>query len=186
MTPAVAQYLMGRGIGRDTSDRFQLGYVNDPTTGHERYAGRLSIPSIGPTGRIYNLRFRALKPEQEPKYLGIPGMPTRLFNVRAILEASDTLCVAEGEIDCISLEACGFHAIGVPGANAWKRHHARMLHGFREVLIFGDGDSAGFKFATTVAESLRNGRVIPIPEGQDVNHILANDGEEAVIALTEG
>ncbi len=75
------------------------------------------------------MRFRSVD-GAEPKYLGISGALIRLFNLRAIAEAEDLICITEGEIDAISLESVGLPAVGVPGANSWKRHHARLFNGF--------------------------------------------------------
>jgi DNA primase len=180
----VLPYLRGRGIDRATSERFRLGYVADPITGHEQYKGRLVIPSIGPAGNVYGLRFRSLD-GSEPKYLGLSGQVTRLFNVRAINEADDIICITEGEIDAISLAVAGLNAVGVPGASAWKRHHARLFVGFAKVYVFGDGDPAGRLFASTVCESLRNSQPVPMPEGLDINSILVGTGIESVLALME-
>lgn len=175
-------YLLGRGIDLATSERFRLGYVADPITGHEQYKGRLAIPSIGPSGNVYGLRFRALD-GSEPKYLGISGQVTRLFNVRAIGEAEDIISITEGEIDAISLEVAGLHAVGVPGASAWKRHHARLFAGFSKVYVFGDGDPAGRLFVTQVCEAIRTSVPIRMQEGTDVNAVLVNEGVEAIRAL---
>lgn len=180
--PDVLPYLLARGIDRDTAEEFRLGFVADPISGHEKFKGRLAIPSLGPTGNAYGLRFRAVD-DAEPKYLGIAGQLTRLFNVRAITEAQDILCITEGELDAISLGVAGFHAVGAPGSNSWKRHHPRMFVGFLRVLVFGDGDAAGQKFAIEVCESLRNSINVRLPDGADVNSILVSEGPESIQAI---
>jgi DNA primase len=178
------QYLEARGINQDTARRFRLGSVESALPGHEQYMGMLSIPSLVVTHPV-SVRFRALDPEQKPKYLGLPGITTRLFNLRAVYEAGEVIAITEGEIDAITLEQMGQSAVGVCGSNNWHKHHPRIFTGFRKVLIFGDGDEAGQKFANRVYESLTTDTVairVPLPQGEDVNSMF-NTQREALEEL---
>lgn len=177
--PHAADYLADRGINPDTAVRFRLGVVADPITGHEQFTGRLAIPSLGLDDAPYAVRFRAMNGE-EPKYMGIGGMFTRLFNLRAILRPGETIHITEGELDALILEQAGFSAVGVPGANAWKRHHPRMFAGFGKVFIWGDGDKAGQEFARTVFNSLETGIIVGMNPGQDVNDLFLSEGVEGL------
>jgi DNA primase len=180
VNPAV-EYLLGRGIGRESIESFRLGFVSEPISGHEQYQGCISIPSLGPSG-VYGLRFRSLRADG-PKYLGLSGAPTRLFNIRDIHTATDTICVTEGELDAVILSQCGLKATGVSGANSWKRHHPRMMAGFEKVYIFGDGDKAGSDFAKQVMASLDNGIRVRLPENLDVNEYFLKHGERGLLDL---
>jgi len=115
--------------------------------------------------------------------LGLSGAPTRLFNIRDIHSASDTICITEGELDAVILSQCGLKAIGVSGANSWKRHHPRMMAGFEKVYIFGDGDKAGTEFAKQVNASLDNGVRVALPENMDVNDFYLKNGVSALLGL---
>jgi DNA primase len=172
-------YLMERGISPDTAETFRLGVVSDPITGHEQFAGRLAIPSLGPTGAPYGIRFRSLDTD-EPKYLGISGAPTRLFNLRAVVTAGDVIHITEGELDAVVLCQAGMHAVGVTGSNAWKRHHPRLFAGFTKVFIWGDGDKAGQQFSRTVFDSLDTGIIVGMKVGQDVNELYLSEGVEGL------
>jgi len=145
-------------------------------------AGRLAIPSIGPKGNVYNIRFRRLG-DDGPKYLGLAGFETRLFNSRAVLEGPDEIHITEGELDAIVLSQLGLAAVGVCGSNGWKGHHPRLFVGARSVFVWGDGDDAGKNFSRDVAKSLPNARVVRVPGGQDVNGIFSSGGEEAIFDL---
>lgn len=186
----VIPYLQGRGISPDTAERMRLGHVSAPASaGHEQYMGRLVIPSLGHDSTPYALRFRCIeehscKEAGHSKYLGMGGQETRLFNVRAVHEAGDTISITEGEIDAITLEQCGYHAVGVTGANAWKRHHPRMFAGFRRIFVFGDGDKAGKQFTKEVSVSLPVSTVITMDAGEDVNSVYVNGGKAAIDKLT--
>lgn len=174
------EYLTERAIGPDTAKDFRLGVVGDQQiSGHEMFQGRLSIPYLGVNDSVYGMRFRALD-ESEPKYLGIPGMEMRLFNVRAIHEADEEIHITEGEMDTIILSMLGFHSVGVPGANAWKAHHPRMFAGFPRIVIWGDGDKPGRDFARKVSESLTVAARATMPDGMDVNSLFLAQGEAGI------
>lgn len=161
-------YLQSRGLSLADAHTVRLGLVEEPLPGHEQFANRLAIPYITPSG-VVDIRFRALG-NQEPKYLGMPGVQTRLYNVNALLTAENYIAVTEGEIDAITLNyKCGIPAIGVPGANSWKRHYNRILQDFERVYIFADGDQPGSEFARKVAQEVQNVTIINMEDGQDVN-----------------
>ncbi|PVU81342.1 hypothetical protein DDP54_15690 (plasmid) [Cellulomonas sp. WB94] len=141
--PAV-EYLAGRGISRDTAERFQLGFVTEPVPGFERFMGMVAIPNIcgGDRPHVVGIKFRRL-PDEEGKKYDQPSQPTRMFNARAIDEADEVLCITEGELDAVILEQLGLHAIGVPGNTAWKAHYWRLLEGFPRLVLFRDNDDPG-------------------------------------------
>jgi DNA primase len=179
-----SEYLLGRALSQDSIESFRLGFVSEPISGHEQYAGCIAIPSLGPSG-VVGLRFRSLDTSGGAKYLGLSGAPTRLFNTRALLTDSDSICITEGEFDSIILNQLGYPSLGVSGSNNWKRHHPRMFAGFQRVYIFGDGDKAGTSFSKDVNESLSNGIRISLPTGFDVNSLYISQGEDAIHKLLE-
>jgi len=171
------EYLASRGLSLTDADTVRLGYVAEPLPGHEQFTGRLSIPYITPSG-VVDIRFRSVGP-QEPKYMGMPGTQTRLYNVNALLTAENYIAVTEGEIDAITLNyKCGIPAIGVPGANNWKRHYSRLLQDFEKVFIFADGDQPGQDFAKKVSQEVSGVTVINMSEGHDVNSTYLINGAE--------
>jgi hypothetical protein len=116
-------YLASRGITREVARLARFGVVGEPEVGHEQFQGRLSIPYITKTG-VVDLRFRSLNPAVEPKYMGLTGAETKMYNVLDIDRAGDWIGVCEGELDAITLSVCvGVPCIGVPGANSWKIHY---------------------------------------------------------------
>jgi DNA primase len=176
------EYLLGRGISPESIKGFRLGYVDDPISGHEQYRGCLVIPSLGPLGDVRSIRFRNLTGDG-PKYMGLPGVPTALFNTRAITDAYDTICITEGELDSVILTQCDLYSSGVCGADSWKKHHPRMFAGFSQVFLFGDGDPAGQKFAKSITDTLTTSRRISLPTGLDVNDLFLREGRDGILAL---
>lgn len=170
-----SDYLESRGISQEVARLASLGVVSEPETGHEQYTGRLAIPYITKTG-VVDLRFRSLNPAVEPKYMGMTGAETRMYNVLDIEQAGDFIGVCEGELDTITLSYCvGIPCIGVPGANSWKRHYTRLLADFERVFVFADGDQPGTEFAKGLARELPV-TIVQLPEGEDVNSMFVQSG----------
>lgn len=170
-------YLQKRGISLTVARQALLGVVEEPEPGHEQYTGRLAIPYITKTG-VVDLRFRSLNPAVEPKYLGLVGAETKMFNVLDVERASDFIGICEGELDAITMSYCiGIPCVGVAGANSWKKHYTRLLADFSRVFVFADGDSPGREFASNLSRELPV-TIINCPEGEDVNSMYVKEGAE--------
>ena len=168
-------YLASRGITREAARLARLGVVGEPEVGHEQFQGRLSIPYITKTG-VVDLRFRSLNPAVEPKYMGMTGAETKMYNVLDVERAGDFIGVCEGEIDTITVSSLiGIPCVGVPGANSWKKHYTRLLADFERIFVFADGDQPGKEFATSLARELPV-TTIQLPDGHDVNSMFVLEG----------
>ena len=173
------EYLATRNLSVEEAQRFHLGVVKDALPGHEQYTGRLAIPYITPSG-VVDIRFRAIN-NADPKYMGMPGAKTSMFNAQVVLTASDYICVTEGEIDCITVSVKTNHpAIGIPGANNWKPFYSKILDDFETVIVLADGDTAGMDFGKKVSRELGNVNIVQMPEGHDVNSIVMLEGAEFI------
>ena len=189
----VASYLGGRGL-LEAAERFGLGSVPaSPTPRLRPYAGRLVIPSIGPDDNVYDVAFRCILPHDCkesgcPKYLFLPGMDKRLYNLRALTESTGVIDITEGQLDAVTLELCGLHAVAVPGVMAWKKYHHRLFQGFEQVRVWGDGDAAGRAFAQKVSNDVTSSHVMMVVStpGKDINQVFVEDGRDAVLAIAEG
>ncbi len=170
-------YLKNRGIPIEVARLASLGVVEEPEVGHEQYIGRLAIPYITKTG-VVDLRFRSLNPAVEPKYMGLTGAETKMYNVIDIEKANNFIGVCEGELDTITMSGCvGIPCVGVPGANSWKKHYTRLLADFERVFVFADGDQPGTEFARSLARELPV-TIIQLPDGHDVNSMFVQEGAE--------
>jgi DNA primase len=174
-----AEYLSSRHLSVEEANIFHLGVVEDPLPGHEPYKGRLAIPYITPSG-VVDIRFRAMHNE-DPKYMGLVGAKTTMFNTKACFVADKYICVTEGEFDCIMMGVKTQHpTIGIPGANNWKPHYAKILDDFEIVIVLADGDAAGLEFGKKISRELGNVNIISMPEGEDVNSMMVKRGSEWV------
>jgi DNA primase len=170
------EYLDKRGISLADAEKFRLGVVSQPLVGHEVYQNRLAIPYLTRAG-VVDIRFRAID-YSEPKYLGLPGSETRLYNVEAYFQATDWICLCEGEIDTMTLSKLGYPAIGIPGVKNIKSHHYKILSDFDRIYVFADGDTAGRDFAKDLARKVAGVIPITIPDGEDVNSLFIKDGSD--------
>ena len=171
------EYLSSRSLSVEEASIFHLGVVEDPLPGHEAYKGRLAIPYITPSG-VVDIRFRGMHNE-DPKYMGLVGAKTTMFNTQACFVADKYICVTEGEFDCIMMSVKTLHpTIGIPGANNWKSHYAKILDDFEIVIVLADGDAAGLEFGKKISRELGNVNIISMPEGEDVNSIITKRGSE--------
>lgn len=188
------EHLAERGLRGATVagevDKFRLGFVADPLPGHEMYRGMLSIPYLRRAHdgewSVVSLRFRCLLDHDHHghgKYNTEAGDTPRLFNTLALITSDDTIAITEGEIDAITAQVCGIPAVGVPGVQSWKPHFLDPFLGYERVYILSDGDDPGRQFARAVAQQLPNAKIIPSPEGMDVNKIIVTHGPSAIKEL---
>ena len=173
-------YLKQRGIPLEIARLARLGVVVEPEVGHEAFIGRLSIPYITKTG-VVDLRFRSLNPAVEPKYMGLTGAETKMYNVLDVDKANDIIGVCEGELDTLTMSSCvGIPCVGVPGANSWKKHYTRLLADFQRVFVFADGDQPGTEFARSLARELPV-TIVQMPDGGDVNSVYVSEGADFIL-----
>ena len=171
------EYLLSRQLSVEEAKVFHLGVVEDPLPGHEAYKGRLAIPYITPSG-VVDIRFRGMNNE-DPKYMGLVGAKTTMFNTQACFVADKYICVTEGEFDCIMMTVKTMHpTIGIPGANNWTPHYAKILDDFDTVIVLADGDAAGLEFGKKISRELGNVNIVSMPEGEDVNSVMIKRGSD--------
>jgi len=177
--PAAGPWLEARGIDRATAEKFRLGVVPaSPSPELAHLVGWLSMPSLSRTG-VEGIRFKRIRSGDGPKVLPLAtGDTTRLYMPRILFERTAVMAITEGEPDAWVLNQVGIPAVGVPGVNNWKSHHPRMFAGFSEVLVFGDNDEAGRKFASALTKDIPTARAVIVgSEGDDVNdYYLAHGG----------
>lgn len=179
-----AEYLEARGITEDTAVWARLGVVDEGIHGDSEAAfQRLSIPYTTRSG-VVDLRFRCIRDHECgevgcSKYLGRPGATLRIYGVDDLVSAGDTIAVTEGELDRLILRQLGYPAVGLPGAESWKRHWHRLLEDFSRVVVFGDGDAAGARFIRKLMDQFpQSVEGVQLVDGEDVNSTYLLEGRE--------
>lgn len=175
---AALEYLTGpeRCLTEEAIKKHRIGYVVDPSPGHEIVRGYLSIPYLTPKGECISIRFRRLGEGGGPKYMSMAGDIPRLYGTEAITRGTRNICVTEGEFDRIIADMCGLPAVGTPGANAWNPIWARLLVQFDGVYVLHDDDEPGRELVAKIANSgLENVRPVPMTGG-DVTTYFTEHG----------
>lgn len=183
VTPEMAQYLYDRGVTREAAVTHRLGYVREPHPGHEWYQGMVAIPYLTRDGKPLALRFHCMeqhdhRAEYHGKYNSMKGEPTRLYGVRDIFEAKDTIHATEGEFDRLVLKRMGVPVVGVPGSETFTWHHAKMLAGYSRIWLWADPDEAGSKLLVRMSGLLRQTKVVRLE--QDVTDTWKAGGDDAL------
>ncbi|MCG8392630.1 MAG: toprim domain-containing protein, partial [Pseudomonadales bacterium] len=176
--------------------------VRREDTGHtyDKFRDRIIFPIRDSRGRTIGFGGRVLG-DGKPKYLNSPETPVfhkgqelyGLWEWRQSRDRSDRLYVVEGYMDVIALTQHGVPNVVATLGTATTEDHARKL--FRqvnEVILCFDGDQAGVRAAWRALESLlpalddgKQVRFLFLPEGEDPDTLVRQQGPEALRALTD-
>ena len=185
---AAEQFLGNRGLAAERVTKYRFGYVEDPLPGHERYRGKLVIPYLRRNEKddwtVVSIRFRCARDgchhEGHNKYDTMTGDTPRLYNTTEIVGNHNRIAITEGELDAVCATLSGVPAIGVTGAQTWKRHYKEAFIGYERVHVLADGDDAGTGMAEAIAKDLPNVSIHKMPPGEDVNSFVMANGADAL------
>jgi DNA primase len=169
---------------------------------YDRFRGRVTFPITDRRGRVIAFGARALKPDQQAKYLNSPDTPLFhkgqvLYNMATAWPAAreeKRLVVAEGYMDVIALVRAGITAAVAPLGTALTESQIGLLWRMDdEPILCFDGDTAGQKAAFRAAERalplLNPGqslRFVTLPAGEDPDTLIAKSGVAAMNELLVG
>ena len=118
---------------------------------YDRFRGRLMFPIHNESGKAIGFGGRALRPDDEPKYLNSPETPIYrksyvLYNLHRAKEAvrkADRAVLVEGYMDVIGVYSAGVHNVVASCGTALTNTQVRALkrHSERIVVNF-DPDAA--------------------------------------------
>lgn len=180
--PAV-EYMEGRGIPRAVTEQYQI-------TTQKQHENILVFPFYDDKGELVFVKYR------NTKYSGQGNKEWCEKDARPILfgmqqcRGTDRLIVTEGQIDSLSLAACGIqNAVSVPtGARGftWLTHCREWMIQFDELIVFGDHEHGKITLADELLRNLATEIRIKVvrPEDylgeKDANAILQKYGKQAV------
>lgn len=146
-----------RGLTLETLNRFKLGYVESwrhPKAPTAPPSPRLIIPT---SKHSYLARdTRADLTPQQAQYAKSKVGKVRIFNSRALYNASKPVFIVEGELDALSIIDVGGEAVAL-GSTANKRALLTMLESQKPaqpLIIAMDNDEAGSKANRELTEGL--------------------------------
>ncbi len=183
-----------RKAGFDVSDGVDAGLLaaNDRGGGYDRFRARLMFPIKNTSGQVIAFGGRIIGNEDAAKYINSVDSALYkkgehlygLYQARRSISARQSVILTEGYMDVLTLHQFGYdHACGVLGT-ALTPEQVRRLAGFcSEVELIFDGDAPGRKAAMRACSMvLTKGlscRVVMLPDGEDIDSLLQEQGAEA-------
>jgi DNA primase len=165
-----------------------------PTTIYSKFRNRVMFPITNETGRVIAFTGRTLSTDEKagPKYLNSPetaiySKSRVLFNLDQAKEAIrklDYAILVEGQMDCISVYAAGFHNVIASSGTAFTELQARLLGRFsKNVVVNFDPDTAGAKatertLGLLVEEEFQI-KVLTLEPGFDPDLFIRRKGKDA-------
>ena len=126
----IIEYLSKRGIKEETVKRFNVGYLDNAI-----------LFQYHKNNELVGVKYRSLT---EKKFWKEKDCMPTLFGQDLI--RSDTLVIAEGEIDCMSLWEYNIESVSIPSGVSdltWIENDWEFLQRFGKIYIMMDNDQAG-------------------------------------------
>jgi DNA primase len=161
---------------------------------YSKFRNRVMFPITNDAGKIIAFTGRTLATDEKsgPKYLNSPETSIYskgkvLFNLDHAKEAIrklDYAILVEGQMDCISVYAAGFHNVIASSGTAFTDMQAKLLARFsKNALVNFDPDTAGAKAAERtlglLVEEEFNVRVLTLEQGFDPDLYIRRKGKDA-------
>ena len=161
---------------------------------YSKFRNRVMFPISNEAGRVIAFTGRTLSADEKagPKYLNSPETPIYsksrlLFNLDQAKEAIrklDYAILVEGQMDCISVFAAGFHNVIASSGTAFTELQARLLARFtKNVIVNFDPDTAGAKATERtlglLVEEEFQVRVVTLESGFDPDLFIRRKGRDA-------
>ena len=187
--------------GPTTKDAFPRAESREPRAAvssmYSKFRNRVMFPIANDGGRVIAFTGRTLSTDEKagPKYLNSPetaiySKSRVLFNLDQAKEAIRALKYAilvEGQMDCISVFAAGFHNVIASSGTAFTQAQAALLGRFsKQVVVNFDPDAAGAKATERtlglLVEEEFEIRVLTLEQGFDPDLFIRRKGKEAYAA----
>jgi len=161
---------------------------------YSKFRNRVMFPISNDQGKVIAFTGRTLSTDEKagPKYLNSPETPIYsksrvLFNLDHAKEAIRKLeysILVEGQMDCISVFAAGFHNVIASSGTAFTELQAKLLGRFsKNVVVNFDPDTAGAKATERtlglLVEEEFNIRVLTLETGFDPDLFIRRKGKDA-------
>ncbi|HLH09888.1 MAG TPA: CHC2 zinc finger domain-containing protein [Terriglobales bacterium] len=171
--------------------------LNVPPTYYSKFRDRIMFPICNEAGRVIAFTGRTLAADEKsgPKYLNSPetsiySKSRVLFNLNHAKEPIRKLeyaILVEGQMDCISVYAAGFHNVIASSGTAFTDAQARLVGRFsHRIVVNFDPDTAGAaaaerSLALLVEEDFEI-KVLTLESGFDPDLFIRKKGANAYAA----
>ena len=178
--------------GMITENR-ELRTENSPAI-YSKFRNRVMFPICNDQGKVIAFTGRTLSTDEKagPKYLNSPETAIysksrvlfNLDNAKEAIRKLDYSILVEGQMDCISVYAAGFHNVIASSGTAFTELQAKLLGRFsKNVVVNFDPDTAGARATERtlglLVEEEFNIRVLTLETGFDPDLFLRRKGKDA-------
>jgi DNA primase len=161
---------------------------------YSKFRNRVMFPIANDQGKVIAFTGRTLSSDEKagPKYLNSPetkiySKSRVLFNLDNAKEAIRKLeygILVEGQMDCISVYAAGFHNVIASSGTAFTELQAKLLGRFsKNIIVNFDPDTAGARATERtlglLVEEEFNIRVLTLEAGFDPDLFIRRKGKDA-------
>jgi DNA primase len=165
-----------------------------PAAIYSKFRNRVMFPICNDQGKVIAFTGRTLSSDEKagPKYLNSPetaiySKSRVLFNLDNAKEAIRKLeysILVEGQMDCISVYAAGFHNVIASSGTAFTELQAKLLGRFsKNIIVNFDPDTAGARATERtlglLVEEEFNIRVLSLETGFDPDLFIRRKGKDA-------
>ncbi|MFZ0796233.1 MAG: DNA primase [Terriglobales bacterium] len=165
-----------------------------PPAIYSKFRNRVIFPICNDQGKVIAFTGRTLSTDEKagPKYLNSPETPIysksrvlfNLDNAKEAIRKLDYSILVEGQMDCISVYAAGFHNVIASSGTAFTELQAKLLGRFsKNVLVNFDPDTAGARATERtlglLVEEEFNIRVLTLETGFDPDLFIRRKGKDA-------
>jgi len=180
------------------SEREQLAARSpQPAAIYAKFRNRVMFPICNDQGKVIAFTGRTLSTDEKagPKYLNSPETPIysksrvlfNLDNAKEAIRKLDYSILVEGQMDCISVYAAGFHNVIASSGTAFTEIQARLLGRFsKKVVVNFDPDTAGAKATERtlglLVEEEFDIKVLTLETGFDPDLYIRRKGKDAYAA----
>jgi DNA primase len=137
-------YFNGRGITRDSMDKYLLGYSDKQDM--------ITIPITSPDGMYIGFVGRSIEGKEFKNTPGLPKSKT-LFNISRAKKYNKVF-VVESSFDAIKIEQAGGHAVATLGATVSNAQKEILRKYFNDIIVVGDNDEAGQGMVQKLCQTL--------------------------------
>ena len=172
----------------------RLGTRDSGLSMYSKFRNRVMFPISSEAGKVIAFTGRTLSTDEKagPKYLNSPETPIYskgkvLFNLdlaKEWIKKFDYAILVEGQMDCISVFAAGFHNVVASSGTAFTELQTKLLGRFsRNVVVNFDPDTAGAKatertLGLLVEEEFQI-KVLTLEQGFDPDLYIRRKGKDA-------
>jgi len=161
---------------------------------YSKFRNRVMFPIANEQGKVIAFTGRTLATDEKagPKYLNSPETKIysksrvlfNLDNAKEAIRKLDYTILVEGQMDCISVYAAGFHNVVASSGTAFTELQTKLLGRFsKNIIVNFDPDTAGARATERtlglLVEEEFNIRVLTLETGFDPDLFIRRKGKDA-------